>query len=75
MRVLNGLQHQAITKRKPPLGDFKGGVPIILTFNLLYKYIVKKNIIYLKVKIFLFFSEALSMWNQITNKNADNSVT
>ena len=32
----------------------------------------KKNIS-LKVQIFFFFSEVLSMWNQITNKNTDNS--
>ena len=30
---------------------------------------------YVKPQIFLFFSEALSMWNQITNKNTDNSAT
>ena len=29
----------------------------------------KKHIIYLKSQILLFFSEALSMWNKITNKN------
>ena len=44
------------------------------TFNVLLKY-VKKCIIYLKVQIFLFFSEALSISNQITNKNTYNSVT
>ena len=35
----------------------------------------KKNthIIDLKSQIFLFFLETLSMWNQITNKNTDNS--
>ena len=31
------------------------------TFNALLKYMVKKSIIYLKVQIFLFFSESLSM--------------
>ena len=31
----------------------------------------KKHIIYLKPQIFIFFSEALSMCNQITNKNTD----
>ena len=30
---------------------------------------------YLKPQIFLFFSEVLSMWNQITNENTDNSAT
>ena len=34
-----------------------------------------KHTIYLKAQIFIFFSEALSMWKQITNKNADNSTT
>ena len=29
----------------------------------------------LKPQIFLFFSEALSMCNQITNENTDNSAT
>ena len=29
-------------------------------FNVLLKYMVKKHIIYLKVQIFLFFSEVLS---------------
>ena len=28
-----------------------------------------------KPQIFLFFSEALSMFNQITNENADNPAT
>ena len=45
------------------------------TFNALLKYMVKKSIIYLKVQIFLFFSESLSMWNQIPNKNTDKSAT
>ena len=35
----------------------------------------QKHIVYLKAQIFLFFSEDLSMWNQITNKNTDNSAT
>ena len=35
----------------------------------------KTHIIYLKPQIFLFFSEALSMGNQISNENTDNSVT
>ena len=45
------------------------------TFNVSRKIFVwrKKHIIYLKAQIFL--SEALSMWNQITNKNTDNSAT
>ena len=41
-----------------------------------YVYMEKNtHIIYLKSKIFLFFSGALSMWNQIANKNTDNSGT
>ena len=28
-----------------------------------------------KLQIFLFFSEALSMYNNITNENTDNSAT
>ena len=28
-----------------------------------------------KLQIFLFFSEALSMYNKITNENTDNSAT
>ena len=36
----------------------------------------KKHTEFLKItQIFLFFSEALSMCNQITNKNTDNSTT
>ena len=35
----------------------------------------KTHIIYLKPQIFIFFSEALSMCNQITNENTDNSAT
>ena len=35
----------------------------------------KTHMIYLKAQIFLFFSEALSMWNQIANKNTDTSAT
>ena len=42
----------------------------MLTFNVLFKiHGKKKHITYLKSQIFLFFSEALSMLNQITNKN------
>ena len=33
------------------------------------------HIIYLKAQVFLYFSEALSMYNQITNENTDNSAT
>ena len=29
----------------------------------------------LKLQIFLFFSEALSLFNKITNENTDNSAT
>ena len=29
----------------------------------------------LKLQIFIFFSEALSMYNKITNENIDNSAT
>ena len=39
------------------------------------KYMDKKHTIYLKPQIFIFFSEALSMCNQITNENRDNSAT
>ena len=35
----------------------------------------KKQIIYLKPQTFIFFSEALSMWNQITNENTEDSAT
>ena len=35
----------------------------------------KKKTIYLKLQIFIFFSEVLSMWNQIANKNTDNPAT
>ena len=28
-----------------------------------------------KLQVFLFFSEALSMYNKITNENTDNSAT
>ena len=35
----------------------------------------KKTHNLLKSQVFLFFSEASSMYNQITNKNADNSAT
>ena len=38
------------------------------------KYIDKKNTHLLKPQILLFFSEALSMCNQITNQNTDNSA-
>ena len=34
---------------------------------------IKQNLF--KLQIFLFFSEALSMYNKITNVNADNSAT
>ena len=48
----------------------------MLTLNCDLKYMDKKaHMIYLKAQIFLFFSEALSMWNQITNKNTDNAAT
>ena len=36
---------------------------------------MKKTQNLLKLQIFIFFSEALSMGNKITNKNADNSTT
>ena len=39
-------------------------------------YINKKNTQNLfKLQIFLFFSEALSMYNKIINENTDNSAT
>ena len=38
-------------------------------------YMNKKTQNLLKLQIFLFFSEALSMYNKITNKNTDNSAT
>ena len=39
-------------------------------------YINRKNTQDLfKLQIFLFFSEALSMYNKITNENTDNSAT
>ena len=38
-------------------------------------YMNKKTQNLLKWQIFLFFSEALLMCNQITNKNTDNSAT
>ena len=39
-------------------------------------YMNKKNTQNLfKLQIFLFFSEALSMYNKITNENTDNSAT
>ena len=38
-------------------------------------YINKKTQNLLKLQIFLFFSEALSMYNKITNENTDNSAT
>ena len=41
----------------------------------MYIYMNKKTHNLLKPQIFLFFSEASSMCNQITNKNTDNSVT
>ena len=39
------------------------------------KKAIKAHIIYLKAQIFLFFSEILSIRNQITCKNADYSST
>ena len=45
------------------------------TLNVWLEVYGQKNIIYLKPQIFLFFSEALSMWNQITNENTDDSAT
>ena len=48
----------------------------MLTLNVWREvYKQKKHIIYLKAQIFLFFSEALLMWHQITNKNTDYSAT
>ena len=44
-------------------------------FYVLLKYMIKKHMIYVKVPIFLFYSEVLSMWNQITNKNSNKSAT
>ena len=38
-------------------------------------YMNKKTQNLLKLQIFLFFSEALSMYNKITNENTDNSAT
>ena len=38
-------------------------------------YINKKTQNLLKLQIFLFFSEALSMYNKFTNENTDNSAT
>ena len=39
-------------------------------------YMNKKNTQnLLKLQIFIFFSEALSMYNKITNENIDNSAT
>ena len=40
-----------------------------------FKYMNKKTHNLLKPQIFLFFSEASSMRNQITNENTDNSAT
>ena len=47
------------------------------TLNVWLEIYGQKNthIIYLKSEIFLFFSEVLSMWNKITNKNTDNWPT
>ena len=39
-----------------------------------FKYMDQKTHNILKAQIFLFFSEALSMFNQITNENTDNSA-
>ena len=33
----------------------------------------KTHIIYLKAQIFIFFSDASPLWNQITNKNTNDS--
>ena len=38
-------------------------------------YMNKKKHTKFKLQIFLFFSKALSMYNKITNENADNSAT
>ena len=38
-------------------------------------YMNKKTQNLLKLQIFLFFSEALSMYNKITSENTDNSAT
>ena len=38
-------------------------------------YLKKKTQNLLKVQIFLFFSEALSMYNKVKNENTDNSAT
>ena len=40
-----------------------------------FKYMDKKTHNLLKPQIFLFFSDALAMWNQITKGNTDNSST
>ena len=46
------------------------------TLNVWLEIYGKKTcIIYLKLQIFLFFSEPLSMSNQIAHKNIDNSGT
>ena len=41
----------------------------------MYIHILKNTDNLLKAQIFIFFSEALSMCNQITNENRDNSAT
>ena len=38
-------------------------------------YMKKKKKKLFKLQIFLFFSEALSIYNKITNENTDNSAT
>ena len=46
------------------------------TLNVCFQiYVNKKTKNLLKLQIFLFFSEALSMYNKITNESTDNSGT
>ena len=47
----------------------------IYIYIYIYIYGLKNTYNLLKAKIFLFFSEALSMCNQITNENTDNPAT
>ena len=42
---------------------------ILYTYIYIYKKTHITHIIYLKPQIFIFFSKALSMYNQITNEN------
>ena len=63
-----------ITKQR----DIYDTVIFRFIFQLYFSYIyinkkAQKNI--LKFQIFLFFSEALSMYKKITNENTDNSAT